>query len=271
MISGRRIQNWTIECIGDAPPVVLDEGGNAIATVHQTRGGAELSRAALIASAPGMYDALVGALEVFRVIAQHADKEASLAAQDMIPVLEWAIDGANCMGPVTPDLFACASADFFAQDDEFGTPGGDPGDLLTRDSELTSAADKPAAGESAACTSYPHVTAFMHRFLDGMVKGYADVFLVLDEDNYETSFGDGEYLYLHDTFLEDECQAAACIAQGKDGYTLHQRRARIHLEGGYLTLSCFERGFSDRWRHEQVFAALEALLEIATDSAPSGH
>lgn len=60
-------------------------------------------RAALIAASPGMYDALLGVLEVFQVIAEHGDEPSSLAAQDMLPVIESAIEAANGFGAVNVD------------------------------------------------------------------------------------------------------------------------------------------------------------------------
>lgn len=102
MTDEAQMNNWKVEWDDDdSPPVVCDLDGNPIATVHKSSNEKTLARAGLIASAPGMFDALVGALEVFRVIAEHAEEPASLAAEDMIPVLESALEAANFLVPIS--------------------------------------------------------------------------------------------------------------------------------------------------------------------------
>lgn len=104
MTGGAQIENWKIEWdADDSPPVVRDQDGNPIAAIYKSSNEKTLARAGLIASAPGMFDALIGALEVFRAIAGHAEEPASLAAQDMIPVLESALEAANFLTPLSAE------------------------------------------------------------------------------------------------------------------------------------------------------------------------
>ncbi|MFA7096724.1 MAG: hypothetical protein WC383_09630 [Gammaproteobacteria bacterium] len=99
-----QIMNWKVVWEADEQaPVVRDVEGNPIATIHPASDEKMLARAGLIAAAPGLFDALTGALEVFRVMAEQAEEPASLAAQDMIPVLESALAAANFLAPISGD------------------------------------------------------------------------------------------------------------------------------------------------------------------------
>ena len=96
---------WHFEMGADDPSVfVKDQANNVIANIYATSGEKALVRASLIASAPALLGATIGALEVFRVIAEHAEEPSNLAAQDMIPVLESALMAASMLGPITDDL-----------------------------------------------------------------------------------------------------------------------------------------------------------------------
>ena len=95
---------WHVAWAGAGQPaVVKGSADNTIATIYPTSERKSLSRAGLIASAPALFDSLVGALEVFRAMAEHAAEPANLAAQDMIPVLESALDAANLLGPIAEE------------------------------------------------------------------------------------------------------------------------------------------------------------------------
>ena len=71
-------------------PVIKDLDGNLIATVHGEKLEA-LDRALRIARCPALIDAAIGALIVFRLIAEHGDENSSASANDIIPVLEAAL------------------------------------------------------------------------------------------------------------------------------------------------------------------------------------
>lgn len=97
-----QIENWKVEWKADgSPPAVRDLDGNLIATIHQSSDNKTLARAGLISSAPGLFDALTGALDVLRAIAEHEEEPASLAAQDILPVLESALEAANFLAPIS--------------------------------------------------------------------------------------------------------------------------------------------------------------------------
>jgi hypothetical protein len=98
---------WKVIMEADAPPAVQDQDGHPIATVHG-REDIALPRAGLIAATPALLEATIGALEVFRAIAQHAEGPAALAAQDFIPVLESALEAASWLGPVTVETLSGA-------------------------------------------------------------------------------------------------------------------------------------------------------------------
>ena len=83
---------------------VKDSAKNVIAHICASTDRKVLARAGLIASAPALLDAVMGALEVFRAIAEHAEEPSSLAAQDIIPVLESALSAASILGPITDNL-----------------------------------------------------------------------------------------------------------------------------------------------------------------------
>lgn len=93
---------WHVRWGGDDPVRVLDQNNNLVATVAKRGDGGTLARASLIAAAPDLLETIHTILTVFRVIAEHGDERAALAAADMIPVLESVIDGANFLGEITP-------------------------------------------------------------------------------------------------------------------------------------------------------------------------
>jgi hypothetical protein len=91
---------------GDGPPKVLDQDDALIATVAGDHDQGALTRAGLIAAAPELYDTVRVTLMVFRVMAEHGDENTALAASDMIPTLESALDGASFLGEITPEVLS---------------------------------------------------------------------------------------------------------------------------------------------------------------------
>ena len=95
---------WHLEMVADDSSVfVKDQAKNVIANIYASSREKALVRASLIASAPALLNATIGALEVFRVIANHAEEPSNLAAQDMIPVLESALMAASMLGAITDE------------------------------------------------------------------------------------------------------------------------------------------------------------------------
>jgi len=99
-------ENWKVICPPDESATVICDLGNNPIAVMATSAQNMLARAGLIAAAPGLYDAVLGALEVFAAMAEHADGPAKQAAEDMIPVMESALAAANLMGEVSPDVLS---------------------------------------------------------------------------------------------------------------------------------------------------------------------
>lgn len=85
---------------GDLPRIV-DRQNQPIVSLAAATKEAMLARASLIMAAPELYDTAKVALTIFRLIAEHGDKRSSLAAQDLIPVLESVLEGANFLGVQT--------------------------------------------------------------------------------------------------------------------------------------------------------------------------
>lgn len=87
---------------GDSP-MIRDQGNHEIASIAGATKEKMLARASMIAAAPDLYEAVDVALQVFKMMALHAEGEAALAAQDMIPALESALGAANFLGEITPE------------------------------------------------------------------------------------------------------------------------------------------------------------------------
>ncbi len=91
---------WHTAMEADSLPVIRDQKGNLIATIHGHSLSNRLSRAGLVMSAPAWLDALIGALDVLHHLAEGPPVQARLAARDMIPVLESALAAANMLGTI---------------------------------------------------------------------------------------------------------------------------------------------------------------------------
>lgn len=95
---------WKIVWESDGEnPTILDQRNHKIASIAEVSKEKMLARAGIIAAAPDLYEAVDLALQVFKVMALHGEGEAALAAQDMIPALESALEAANFLGEITPE------------------------------------------------------------------------------------------------------------------------------------------------------------------------
>ena len=90
--------SWESEAV---TPEIRDQKNGMIATIAEASKKKMLVRAGVIAAAPALYGATEAALQVFRVMAEREAGTAALAANDMIPALESALEAANLLGPVT--------------------------------------------------------------------------------------------------------------------------------------------------------------------------
>lgn len=97
-------QYWMWEQEPDGEPVVCDSSRRPIAALNGCDADKALVRASLIAAAPALYETLNAVADVLREMAkEEKGRPAGLAAQDLMPVVENTLAGANFMGPVTPD------------------------------------------------------------------------------------------------------------------------------------------------------------------------
>lgn len=105
MTDQSEFQNWTFTQEPNGPLIVHDLSKRPVATLAKCNAKKALPRAALIAAAPGLYDTLRAVHEVFCMMAENeGNSPAGLAAQDMIPLVENALAGADFMGKITPSL-----------------------------------------------------------------------------------------------------------------------------------------------------------------------
>ena len=99
------------------------------------------------------------------------------------------------------------------------------------------------------------------RFLEARDPKTAPVFIVLREDTYETMLGDGEFHYFQDVFLTEE-HAQRHLEQARSEWERpHLRMMTIRLDSGEFTFPDFNPQLFDRYRMEDVLAALEARLQ----------
>lgn len=106
MSDERRSGNWHVSWSRDEPSKVLDEANNLIATVAGEPERRALARAGLIAATPALYDAVEAALIVFRAMAAHGDEKFAAVGAEMIPAMESALEGANFLGEITPEVLS---------------------------------------------------------------------------------------------------------------------------------------------------------------------
>lgn len=86
------------------------------------------------------------------------------------------------------------------------------------------------------------------------------LYVVLHEDIYETSFGDGEFHYFHAVF--DAREDAERLMGGKRGEweRLHLRSLTVRLDRGTFGFPDFDMKLFDHYKPEEVLAAWEARL-----------
>lgn len=95
---------------------------------------------------------------------------------------------------------------------------------------------------------YQHVAA--------LPEGRTPVYVVLDEDTYETAFGDGEFHYFAGAFL-DEQAARRLMAQAGRGRRRHLRRMTLEAGPEGLTMPDFRLEPFDHVSVGQILDSLE--------------
>jgi hypothetical protein len=84
----------------------------------------------------------------------------------------------------------------------------------------------------------------------------ATVFLVLEEDEYETKFGDGRFLYAKAAFLDE---SAAAAVKAPKGMLFHRRTVEIEREEARNQLVAdLELGPNEHFTLEKVVQLLSA-------------
>ena len=103
---------------------------------------------------------------------------------------------------------------------------------------------------------YPSVA----RFLEDGRREPVTVFIVLFEDIYETTLGDGEFHYFRDVFLTREEAQRYQDQNRQEWERLHLRQMVIKLEHAAFVIPEFNPQLFDHYKVEEVLTALEARL-----------
>ncbi len=103
---------------------------------------------------------------------------------------------------------------------------------------------------------YPNITDFLRP----RENASCTVYILLEEDRYETSFGDGEFHYLHDVFLRAEEAHDRIARETGEWARFHLRPCTITLEEGSITIDDSSRQRYDRHHTDEVLRALEIRL-----------
>ena len=90
--------------------------------------------------------------------------------------------------------------------------------------------------------------------------GGVTAFVVLFEDPYETSLGDGEFHYFRDAFLTREDAERYVQQTQSDTERFHLRSMTIALDGNTFAFPDFDPKLFDRYSVEEVLLVLEARL-----------
>ena len=101
---------------------------------------------------------------------------------------------------------------------------------------------------------------FLTKFLKAQYGKRVTVFVVLSEDRYETTLGDGEFHYFREVFLTEE-EAQRYIDHNRSGNEeFHLRTISIKLDQGVFVFPEFRPERYDHYKPEEVLIALEAHL-----------
>jgi hypothetical protein len=103
---------------------------------------------------------------------------------------------------------------------------------------------------------YPSVAGFVAR----ASAATATLFVVLYEDGYETAFGDGEFHYFKDVFVVREDAERLMDQKHGEWERLHLRSMTVKLDQGAFAFPELDLRLFDRYKPEEVLAAMEARL-----------
>ena len=86
------------------------------------------------------------------------------------------------------------------------------------------------------------------------------MFVVLDEDIYETAFGDGEFHYFRDVFLTRHDAQRYMDQNQSEWHRFHLKTMAIKLEHKVFVFPDFQPMLFDHYDVKKVLTALEARL-----------
>jgi len=104
--------------------------------------------------------------------------------------------------------------------------------------------------------NYPSVAGFVSRASEATVT----LFVVLHEDAYETSFGDGEFHYFRDVLITREDAQRLMDQKHGEWERLHLRSMTVRIDGDAFAFPELDLRLFDRYKPEEALAALEARL-----------
>lgn len=107
---------------------------------------------------------------------------------------------------------------------------------------------------------FPQVAKWLRWRNPGRLPAEAEVFVVLTEDTYESSFGDGEFHDLRGVFVDEASAADEEAGQAGEWRKVYRRRARVSLESQGLRVSEAERALFDQYGDEELLEDLEERL-----------
>lgn len=111
--------------------------------------------------------------------------------------------------------------------------------------------------ETFAASTFP----WLYRLLQQSPESVAPIFVVLQEDTYESLLGDGKFADMHGVFL-DERAANSEMGRIAGEYCRqgHLRRMTVALKDGLLEIPDFQRQWFDQTTRSGVLAELEKAL-----------
>ena len=98
------------------------------------------------------------------------------------------------------------------------------------------------------------------KFLKARDHETVTVFVVLDEDIYETAFGDGEFHYFREVFHSREKAQRYMEQNQSEWHQFHLRTMAIKLEHRVFVFPDFQPELFDHYKVKEVLTALEARL-----------
>jgi hypothetical protein len=116
-----------------------------------------------------------------------------------------------------------------------------------------------------SAASYPALAARLASLPEHMLQ----VWIVLEEDWYETTAGDGCFRYFTNQVYSSFAQAQVAAASPQSGYTNTIATVVIGLDGNNIVPALFEPGVFDHYEFEKVVRQAEASLGLVEKPLPA--